>query len=164
MPAPSQISGKDLRIGLARGRGALGDPGAASRSQWFLGVAQATSTSGSPRWPPDLSFARLSIGPAAHALGLADPAIRWAGATLHDGGAITYLTTRPVSDDADELGLITRPSSTKLTDQANDLLHRWARERPAQPVISAYPAPTPADQLVPGTHVTRPDTHLTIAW
>ncbi|WP_435178731.1 methyltransferase, FxLD system [Actinacidiphila sp. bgisy145] len=113
----------------------------------------------------DLSFGRLSIGPAAHVLGLATPAIRWAGATLYDGATISYLTTRPVDDDTDELGLITHgPDSNKLNSQVLDLLSRWNDERPAQPVITAYPAATPDGQLAPGAHVTRPDTRLTISW
>ena len=112
-----------------------------------------------------LSFGRLSIGTAAHALGLADPAIRWAGATLYDGGTLAYLTARPISDDADELGLVTHgPDSSKLNRQALDLLNRWSEQRPTQPVITAYPAATPDDQLSPGARVTRPDTRLTISW
>ncbi|WP_434593625.1 methyltransferase, FxLD system [Streptomyces sp. A5-4] len=112
-----------------------------------------------------LSFGRLSVGTAARTLGVADPALRWAGAGLYEGGTIAYLAVRPVSDDADELGIITHgPDSGKLTGQVNDLLHRWSQTRPAQPVITAYPAATPGDQLVSGARVTRPDTHLTISW
>ncbi|WP_331762392.1 methyltransferase, FxLD system (plasmid) [Streptomyces sp. NBC_01527] len=113
----------------------------------------------------DLSFGKLSVSPAARELGLADPAIRWSGATLYDGGTIVYLAARPVSDEVDELGIVTHgPDSSKLTGQVNDLLHYWSKQRPAQPVITAYPAATPNDQLAPGARVTRSDTSLTISW
>lgn len=110
-------------------------------------------------------FSRLSVSASARALGLADPAMRWAGAGLYDGGTVVYITARPASDEANELGLIAHgPDSSKLVGQVNDLLHRWSRERPAQPVVTAYPATTPDEQLAPGARVTRPETRLTINW
>lgn len=78
----------------------------------------ATITSG-------LRCGRLTIGTAARALGLADPAVRWAGASLYDAGTIAYLATRPTSDEANELGIITHgPDSSKLAHQVHELLHR----------------------------------------
>ncbi|OEV07390.1 methyltransferase, FxLD system [Streptomyces nanshensis] len=113
----------------------------------------------------DLSFGKLSIGPAARDLGLAAPALRWSGAALYDGGTFAYLTARPVSDDADELGITTHgPDANKLTAQVSDLLHRWSQERPAQPLITAYPAATDDDQIEAGAQIARPDTRLTIDW
>ncbi|WP_455362348.1 methyltransferase, FxLD system [Streptomyces sp. SYSU K21746] len=112
-----------------------------------------------------LHFGKLSIGTAARDLGLADPAVRWSGAALYDGGTFAYLTTRPVDDYTDELGITAHgPDSDKLTAQVNDLLHRWDQQRPAQPAITAYPSSTGDDQLEAGAHVTRPDTRLTVAW
>ncbi|MFI1191047.1 methyltransferase, FxLD system [Streptomyces californicus] len=115
--------------------------------------------------PSSLRFSRLSVSASARALGLADPAMRWAGAGLYDGGTIVYITARPVSDEANELGLTAHgPDSSELLGQVDDLLHRWSQSRPAQPNVTAYPATTPDDQLAPGARVTRPDTRLTIAW
>jgi len=111
------------------------------------------------------SFGQLSVGSAARAIGLANPALRWSGATLYDDGTIAYLATRPLSDEANEVGVIAHgPESGKLADQASELLHRWSQERPAQPIITAYPVGTPGDQLPTGARITRPDTSLTIAW
>jgi len=111
------------------------------------------------------SFGRLSVGTAARAIGLVNPAVRWAGATLYDGGTITYLAARAHTDETNELGVIAHgPDSSKLAGQTNDLLDRWSQERPARPIITAYPAGTPGDQLSPGLHIARPDTSLTIAW
>ncbi|MBO1415407.1 hypothetical protein [Streptomyces sp. FH025] len=107
----------------------------------------------------------LSISASARGLGLAAPAVRWSGAALYDGGTLAYLTTRPVSDDADELGIVTSgPDSHKLSAQTADLLHSWGQERPAQPIITAYPSATPDNRLEAGARITRPDTRLTISW
>ncbi|PRX97895.1 protein-L-isoaspartate(D-aspartate) O-methyltransferase [Allonocardiopsis opalescens] len=112
-----------------------------------------------------LSFGKLSIGSAARSLGLADPALRWSGAALYDGGTFAYLTARPVGDDADELGITAHgPDADRIAEQINDLLHRWGQERPAQPVITAYPAATQDGRLEAGARVDRPDTRLTINW
>jgi protein-L-isoaspartate(D-aspartate) O-methyltransferase len=112
-----------------------------------------------------LSFGRLSIGSAARTLGLADPAPRWAGASLYNGATLAYLTARPAGEDANELGLIAHgPDSSKLLGQVNDLLHRWSQERPEQPVVTAYPAATPDAQLAAGVRLSRPETRLTIGW
>ncbi|NEA72737.1 methyltransferase, FxLD system [Streptomyces sp. SID13588] len=112
-----------------------------------------------------LRFSRLSASASARALGLADPAMRWAGAGLYDEGTIVYIAARPVSDEANELGLIAHgPDSSKLVGQVNDLLHRWSQDRPAQPNVNAYPATTPEDQIAPGARIARPDTRLTIDW
>jgi protein-L-isoaspartate(D-aspartate) O-methyltransferase len=68
----------------------------------------------------------------------------WTGVTLGDHEPVEHLD--------------------KLATQTAKLLHRWNRERPTQPVITASPAGTPDDQLSPGTHIDRPHTRLTIVW
>ncbi|WP_329060601.1 methyltransferase, FxLD system [Amycolatopsis sp. NBC_01480] len=113
----------------------------------------------------DLNFGKLAVGAAARDLGLADPALRWAGATLYNGGTIAYLTTCPIDDDTNELGITAHgPDAGKVSTQLNDLLHHWDQHRPAQPTITAYPSSTSDDQLQAGAHITRPNTWLTIAW
>lgn len=111
------------------------------------------------------SFGRLSLSPAARETGLVDPALRWAGAALYDGGTVAYLALRSLSAELDELGVIAHgPDSKKFAAHTADLLHRWNHERSVQPVITAQPAETPDDELPYGAHITRPDTRLTIAW
>lgn len=110
-------------------------------------------------------FARLSAGPQARHSGLVTPALRWAGAALYDGGTLAYLAVRPHRHDTTELGVIAHgPEGATLATHTTDLLHRWARQRPTQPVITAQPAATPDDQLPQGHHIDRPHTRLTIAW
>jgi protein-L-isoaspartate(D-aspartate) O-methyltransferase len=111
-----------------------------------------------------LNFAKLAAGTTARTLGLANPALRWSGATLYNAGTLAYLTTRPTDNNTDELGLTTHGPDQQATDLATELLHTWSHQRPAQPTITAHPATTPVDQLAPGTRVTRPNTHLTITW
>jgi protein-L-isoaspartate(D-aspartate) O-methyltransferase len=118
----------------------------------------ATTTNGA-------SFGRLSAGPAARSIGLVDPAVRWAGATLYDRGTIAYLAARTHTGEANELGVTAHgPDARELARRTNDLLDHWHRERPAQPTITAYPAGTPGDQRPRVYHIARPDTKLTIAW
>lgn len=111
------------------------------------------------------SFGRLSVGSAARASGLLDPALRWAGATLYDGGTIAYIAVQPHSDDANELGIVAHgPDSRELANEANDLLHRWDRERPGQPTITARPTGPPHDQTPSAAHIDRPHAQLAITW
>jgi len=110
-------------------------------------------------------FARLSAGPAARESGLVTPARRWGGAALYDGGTIAYLAARQRSSDTDELGVIAHgPDSRKCAARAAELLHQWNRDRPAQPVITAQPAPALDDHLPHGHRISRPHTLLTITW
>ncbi|PZT72947.1 MULTISPECIES: methyltransferase, FxLD system [unclassified Streptomyces] len=112
-----------------------------------------------------LHFGKLSVSDTARALGLADPARQWSGAGLYRNGTVAYLTTRPVDDDTYELGITTHgPDANKIAAEVNDLLHHWSRERPAQPIVTAYPAATPDDHLAHGARVDRPETRLTIGW
>lgn len=110
-------------------------------------------------------FGRLSVGSTARAIGLVNPALRWAGATLYDSGTIAYLAARSLSKEADELGVIAHgPNSSKLAGQVGDLLHCWSQKRPARPIITACPVGTPGSQPSSGVRVVRPDTSLTITW
>lgn len=117
------------------------------------------ATTGSP------NFGRLSVGAAARASGLVDPALRWAGATLYDGATLAYLAVREHSDDVSELGVVAHgPDSAKLAAQVSDLLHRWNQKRPTQPIITAQPVDTLDDQRSSASHLVRPHTRVTIAW
>ncbi|MGH4010190.1 MAG: hypothetical protein ACRDTH_18880 [Pseudonocardiaceae bacterium] len=111
------------------------------------------------------SFGQLSVGSAARASGLINPALRWAGATLYNGGTIAYIAVAPHSDDVNELGVIAHgPDASKLAAQAGDLLQRWRHERPTQPTITARPTTAPHDQPSPRAHIDRPHTQLALTW
>ncbi|GAA4612831.1 methyltransferase, FxLD system [Actinoallomurus liliacearum] len=110
-------------------------------------------------------FGRLSVTKAARDSGLINPALRWAGACLYDGGTIAYIAARPHSENVDELGVIAHgPDGVKLAASLTDLLHQWDSSRPSQPVITAHPASTPDDELAPGMLINRPTMRVTIGW
>ncbi|WP_188196655.1 methyltransferase, FxLD system [Nonomuraea sp. SYSU D8015] len=110
-------------------------------------------------------FGRLSVSPAARRDGRLSPALRWAGATVYDGGTIAYLALREHGPISKELGVIAHgPDSRKLATRLAELLQQWSHTRPARPRITAHPAATPDDQLPAGYRVKRPDTRLTISW
>ena len=113
----------------------------------------------------DASFSRLSVTPQARVSGLANPAMRWAGAGLYQGGTLAYITARPIDDDANELGVtIHGPDSAKLAPVALALLQQWHRQRPAQPAITASREPAVPGTAPGTTLLSRPSIALTIAW
>ncbi|MDR7277728.1 methyltransferase, FxLD system [Catenuloplanes atrovinosus] len=113
----------------------------------------------------DIPFGRLSVGPVARSSGLLDPALRWAGATLHDGTALAYLAVRPVTDDENELGLIAHgPQTATLAARGLALLRQWDTDRPAVPTITAVPTPSETPHPATPGHLPRPDTLITITW
>jgi protein-L-isoaspartate(D-aspartate) O-methyltransferase len=113
----------------------------------------------------DACFSRLSVTREARGRGLANPAMRWAGASLYQGGTLAYVTARPVDDDTNELGVTVHgPDSAKLAPAALSLLQEWHRQRPAQPAITARRAPAAPGTATGTACLPRPHTTLTIAW
>lgn len=111
-------------------------------------------------------FARLSTGPQVRRSGQITPALRWTGATLHDGtGTLTYLTLRPTGHHTDELGITTHgPASTTFAAHTTEILHHWSKKQPTQPTITAHPSRTPDAHIPDGIRITKPNTTLTITW
>jgi protein-L-isoaspartate(D-aspartate) O-methyltransferase len=111
------------------------------------------------------NFGRLSVGSHARTSGLADPALRWAGAARYDGGTLAYLAARELNDDVNELGVIVHgPDSAKLAAYTTDLLHHWDHQRPSQPTLTAHRAEGLSDLSSTGVRIMRPHTLITIAW
>jgi protein-L-isoaspartate(D-aspartate) O-methyltransferase len=109
-------------------------------------------------------FGRLAVTAQARADGV-DPAMRWAGAALYDGGTIAYVTSRDRDDDTLELGLAVHgPDSGKLTTVATDLLHRWAHERPAEPTVTVHRNDGTGSAAPSAPYLQRPHNTITIAW
>ncbi|MET7394261.1 methyltransferase, FxLD system [Dactylosporangium sp. NPDC005572] len=113
----------------------------------------------------DQPFGRLSVTADARRLGLADPARRWAGASLYHGGSIAYLTAHPVTDTRDELGVTAHgPDARTVTDVLTGLLRQWAQGRPAQPTVTARrTTPTTPTDRGPGRFA-RTHTQFSITW
>jgi protein-L-isoaspartate(D-aspartate) O-methyltransferase len=110
-------------------------------------------------------FGRLSVTPAARSSGLADPALRWAGAGLYHGGALAWITARQAGDGTRELGIDARgPGAPALAETALSLLAEWDARRPAEPVITATRVPAEPGTAPGAVQVARPATTFTIAW
>ena len=108
-------------------------------------------------------FARLSIQPGTSGR-ITAPAPRWAGAALHDGKSIAYLTMRRTGSDTAEIGIAAYGhDSANIARTIRDLLSQWNPARPGQPVITARPTGTPAEPGH-GTRIDRPHTQFTVTW
>jgi protein-L-isoaspartate(D-aspartate) O-methyltransferase len=111
------------------------------------------------------SFGRLSVTPDARSSGLADPALRWAGAGLYHGGTLAWIIARQAGDGTRELGIDARgPGAPALAGTALSLLAEWDARRPAEPVITATRVPAEPGAAPGAVRVARPVTTFTIAW
>ncbi|MBV9381981.1 MAG: methyltransferase, FxLD system [Streptosporangiaceae bacterium] len=111
------------------------------------------------------SFSRLSVTADARRSGLADPAMRWAGAALYQGGTLVWIIAREIDEDTNELGIDVRgPGSAKLAETAHGLLAEWDRQRPGQPVITASRVSAEPDTAPDAALVARPVTTFAISW
>lgn len=111
------------------------------------------------------SFSRLSVTADARSSGLADPAMRWAGASLYQGATLAWITSREIDEDTSELGVDARgPDSAKLCETAWGLLAEWDRQRPGQPVVTATRATAKLGTTLDAAQVARPVTTFTISW
>jgi protein-L-isoaspartate(D-aspartate) O-methyltransferase len=113
----------------------------------------------------EASFSRLSVTKGARARGLANPAMRWAGASIYRGGTIAYINARDTSVDTSELGITAHgPDSANLTLTLLSLLRQWDRQRPAQPLITASRTSAATTSSPDPARIARPCTTFTITW
>jgi len=134
------------------------DEPAAHLDLWFLTMIAQGHGAGA-------CFGRLSVTPDARSSGLADPALRWAGAGLYHGGALAWLTARQAGDGIRELGIDARgPGAPALAETALSILAEWDARRPAEPVITATRVPAEPGAVPGAVRVARPATTFTIAW
>lgn len=110
------------------------------------------------------NFGRLSVGSQARTSGLADPALRWAGAAIYDGGTLAYIAARDIDDDALELGITAHGPDSAVATHLADLLSRWDRQRPSQPTITAHHVDAATHPSTAGITLQRPHTVITIEW
>ncbi|GII59596.1 hypothetical protein Pth03_79850 [Planotetraspora thailandica] len=84
----------------------------------------------------------------ARKAGIGGLALRWAGASLSDGGTLAYIAARSYGPVSREIGIVAHgPDSRRLTTRLVDLLQDWNHIRPARPIITAHHAGTPDADL-----------------
>lgn len=72
-----------------------------------------------------IPFGRLSLSSNVREAGIADPTLRWSGATLFRGGSLAYLTTRDVAD-GEEIGIAAHgPAADQLGVELLELTRTW---------------------------------------
>jgi len=94
---------------------------------------------------------RIAADPAAVEAGLATPAIPSRSAALVEKDSLAYFTFRRLDDAGErrsELGAIGHgPAGADLAERLSDQIRAWGSVRTTDPVITAYPADTPDEQL-----------------
>lgn len=111
---------------------------------------------------------RVAAEPAAIDTNLCTPAIPSRSPALVEGDSLAYFTYRRLIQEAterrSELGAIGHgPAGPQLADRLCEQIHAWGRNRSAQPVITAYPADTPDDQLVDGHAIDKRHIRLVVS-
>lgn len=72
-----------------------------------------------------IPFGRLSPSDNVREAGIADPTLRWSGATLFRNGSLAYLTTRDV-EDGEEIGVAAHgPDAEQLGVELLELTRTW---------------------------------------
>ncbi|MGQ0775117.1 MAG: methyltransferase, FxLD system [Pseudonocardiales bacterium] len=112
---------------------------------------------------------RIAAQPCAVDNGLATPAIPTRSPAVIEGTSLAYFALRPHTGTQTsggrrfELGAIGHGNGD-LAHRITEQIRTWDRDRTAQPVITAYPAGTPDDQLPAGVVIDKQHTRLTLAW
>jgi protein-L-isoaspartate(D-aspartate) O-methyltransferase len=72
-----------------------------------------------------IPFGRLSVSDNVREAGIADPTLRWSGATLFRSGSLAYLTTRDAAD-GEEIGIAAHgPAAQQLGSELLELTRTW---------------------------------------
>jgi protein-L-isoaspartate(D-aspartate) O-methyltransferase len=110
---------------------------------------------------------RIAAESAAVDSDLCTPAIPVRSPALVESDSLAYFVQRR-QDEADaprwELGALGHgPAGQELADRLCEQIRAWDPDRNAHPVIAAYPAGTPDDQLS-GFVIDKPHVRLTLSW
>jgi protein-L-isoaspartate(D-aspartate) O-methyltransferase len=101
--------------------------------------------------------------------GLCTPAIRFRSPALVEHDSLAYFALRRQTVDGGsarfELGAIGHGlARQRLVDRISDQIRAWDADRGALPVITAYPAGTPDDQINTGHTIDKHDSRLVISF
>lgn len=159
---------RDQPIDPAALRDALDQP---ATIRWS-GASVVANESTDPIWlrltGTEPGTCRFAAEPAAEA-GLCNPAFAYRSPALVEGSSLAYLTLRGPDPDAAErrweLGAVGHgPAGANLAERLREHIRDWDHNRTAQPVISAYPAGTPDEQLTHGLVINKQFVRLVISF
>lgn len=91
----------------------------------------------------------------------------WGSSAVFSGGAFAYVVLRQLAADKHEFGVYGHgPDADRLVGHLAGQIREWDREHRGGPgpLICAYPADTPDDQLPEGLVITKKHTKLTVSW
>jgi protein-L-isoaspartate(D-aspartate) O-methyltransferase len=105
----------------------------------------------------DPGTCRIAVEPAAVDSGLCTPAIPSRSPAIVEGDSLAYFTFRRLDQEAaerrSELGAVGHgPAGKQLAQRLRDQIRVWGDTRATVPVITAYPAGTPLNEL-DGSHL-----------
>lgn len=113
---------------------------------------------------------RITMQPAAIEAGLRRPAAPALSPAVVEGDSLAYLTLDRIAgaEGADarfNLGATGYgPAGADLANRLCEQIRAWDQDRGAEPVITAYPAGTPDDQLVSGYVIDKPSVRLVLSY
>ncbi|MEU0513372.1 methyltransferase, FxLD system [Amycolatopsis sp. NPDC006125] len=113
---------------------------------------------------------RLDAEDKAIETGVCNPAFSYRTPAIAEGDSLAYLAMpRPVEEPGPagerrfELGATGHgPAAAELAERLVEQIHRFDRDRNAQPVITAYPAETPDDELPSGLLIDKNHIRLVV--
>jgi protein-L-isoaspartate(D-aspartate) O-methyltransferase len=111
---------------------------------------------------------RFAADPAAVEAGRCKPAFKYRNPALVEDSSLAYLTLHGPEPEATErrweLGAIGHgPTGANLAGRLCDQIREWDHDRTAQPVITAYPADTPDEELGDGLLIDKQFVRLVIS-
>ncbi|MGH3613690.1 MAG: methyltransferase, FxLD system, partial [Pseudonocardia sp.] len=158
----------DQPIDLAMLHGVLALPG----TTVWSGASVVPNESTDPIWlrltGTEPGTCRFAADPAAVESGLCRPAFAHRSPAVVESNSLTYLTLRGPDPEATErrweLGAIGHGSAgARLAERLCEQIRAWDLDRAAQPVITAYPAGTPDEELAGGLVIDKRFVRLVVS-
>jgi protein-L-isoaspartate(D-aspartate) O-methyltransferase len=150
-------------------RGILGQPKTAAWSGATVGVNEPFDGVWLRLTSVEPGTCRIAAEPGAVETGLCTPAIPIRSPALVQEGSLAYFTQRRLDEDGPrrrwELGATGHgPAGPELADRLCEQIRAWDRDRTTQPIITAYPAGTPDDQIPAGPAIDKPSVRLVVSY
>lgn len=112
---------------------------------------------------------RIAAEASAVESGRCTPAIASRSPAIVEEDSLAYFTLRRLDDESGkrhwELGAIGHgPGGDHLANRLSEHIRAWDRDRTAEPVVSAYPATAPSEQLLFGPAINKPCIRMVVSY